>query len=345
MHPNSNLQLVLHNDTLERLITLTDDNKLPHALLITGAKGIGKATLAYHFVRHLLNSPSEDADNNFFGEPEIASITEDSPVYTKIIAGAHPDLLVIEPAYDERKKAYKNEITVDAMREVTHFLSHTAAETNWRIILIDSIDQLNRNAANAVLKLLEEPPSNSLFILISHQPATLLPTISSRCHAIHLRPPNKEQFIEILRLSHPDANYQVIEALYTLSGGLTGIANDLLAHEGLALYQKIITLMHAFIDQQHSEKQHCIESISSKENEAAWPLFVLLLPFMIERIIRFQHQTLSEIDSNEIPLLQQANTTKPSDYWLAFHEKAITILPGISRMHLDKKHALQQLFS
>lgn len=155
--------------------------RLHHAWLLHGPAGIGKATFAFHLARMLLKG--QDLD---------------SPAGRRITAGTHGDLLVIARAKDEKRGRLRAEITAADVRPVQDFLHHTAAEGGWRVVIVDGAEFLNRFAANALLKILEEPPKNTVLFLTSAAPGALLPTIRSRCRLLALSPLNDIDMQKIL---------------------------------------------------------------------------------------------------------------------------------------------------
>ena len=150
--------------------------RVPHAWMISGPAGIGKATLAYRFARYVLSGGSgEESGPGLFGDelpPSTAAlnVSRDDPVFAQIAAGSHADMMVVERGYDEKRKKMRGEIVVDDVRKIGSFLRLTPSLGGWRVVILDSADEMNRNAANAVLKLLEEPPRQALIILVSHTP-------------------------------------------------------------------------------------------------------------------------------------------------------------------------------
>ena len=134
-------------------------------MLITGPKGVGKATLAYRFARFILSGGMDkNKSDNLFGDSEINfDMNPENPVFSRIISKSHPDLMVLETNKDEDK----NEITVDDVREINNFIRMTSGDSGWKVVIIDSVDEMNTNAANAILKILEEPPEKSVLLLIS----------------------------------------------------------------------------------------------------------------------------------------------------------------------------------
>jgi DNA polymerase III delta prime subunit len=167
------------------LIAEWRSGRLPHALLIGGPEGVGKATLAYRMARFVLafrNPKSSQVQ----AAPTLRVDPSDA-VARQITAGAHGGLLVLERGLNDRG-VMRTVITVDETRETISFFGSTAAVDGWRVCIVDTVDELNPNAANALLKILEEPPQQSLFLLVSHAPSRVLPTILSRCRKLLLRP-------------------------------------------------------------------------------------------------------------------------------------------------------------
>lgn len=169
----------------KKVLNLLSCEKLPHALLLSGPYGVGKATFAYRLARFLLAfgaSPAPTLDLN-----------SDHPVFKWVASGAHPDLLTLE-------KSEKRDIVVDDVRRCGDFFSLTAGGGGYRIVIIDCADDLTPSASHALLKSLEEPPEKGLFLLISHRPARLLPTIVSRCICLPFLPLSREDVLRSLDL-------------------------------------------------------------------------------------------------------------------------------------------------
>jgi DNA polymerase-3 subunit delta' len=181
-HPRETTTLYGHDDAEASLLTAWDSGRFPHALLIGGPEGIGKATLAYRIARFVL---AKDATEN---KRTALRIDPNDTVGRQIEALAHPDLLVLRRVWNEDTKKLRSEIRVEDVRRTVTFFGSTSAYGGYRVCIVDSADELNRAGANALLKVLEEPPANSLLIIISHSPGRLLPTIRSRCRRLILRP-------------------------------------------------------------------------------------------------------------------------------------------------------------
>ncbi len=184
-HPRETADLFGHREAETALLSAYRSGRIPHAWLIGGPQGIGKATLAYRMARFVLANARPMAPS--VQHAETLALDPGDPVARQVTAGAHGGLLVLERGLNDRG-VMRTVITVDETRETISFFGSTAAVGGWRVCIVDTVDELNPNAANALLKILEEPPQRSLFLLVSHSPARALPTILSRCRKLPLRP-------------------------------------------------------------------------------------------------------------------------------------------------------------
>jgi DNA polymerase III subunit delta' len=183
--PHAAAFLFGHAQAEATLLGAYQSRKPAQAFLLVGPKGIGKATLAYRMARFVLAHPDPAA-------PEVRAATslavdQDHPAAHRMAARAHPGLLVLERTPNE-KGVMRQQIAVDEVRRTVTFFGNTAGEGGWRIALVDAVDELNRFGANALLKVLEEPPAHSLLLLVCHSPARVLPTLRSRCCVVNMRP-------------------------------------------------------------------------------------------------------------------------------------------------------------
>jgi DNA polymerase-3 subunit delta' len=185
IHPRETTALFGHHEAEQALLNAYRSGRIPHAWLIGGAAGIGKATLAYRMARFVLAHRNPLAPE--VQDARTLEIDPADPVARHVAAGAHGGLLTLERTLND-KGVMRTVITVDETRETISFFGSTAAVDGWRVCIVDTVDELNPNAANALLKVLEEPPHRSLFLLVSHAPARVLPTILSRCRKLLLRP-------------------------------------------------------------------------------------------------------------------------------------------------------------
>ncbi|RKQ71373.1 DNA polymerase III delta prime subunit [Litorimonas taeanensis] len=216
LHPRETYDLLGHSEAERRFIQAQQSGRLHHAWLLTGPPGIGKATLAYRMSRALLGGQSL--------MPESLNIPKSDPISQRIESRGHGNLFVVNRPWDSKTKKFKQDIPVDLIRSVGEFLQGTAAEDKEsRVVIIDSADDLNRNAENALLKMLEEPPSKTVMILLSSSPGRLLPTIRSRCMAVPLKAVPKADIVDWLS-RQGQGSKDMVEACANLSRGGPGKA-------------------------------------------------------------------------------------------------------------------------
>jgi DNA polymerase III subunit delta' len=229
-----------HEQAERALLEAYRSGRLPHAWLISGPAGIGKATLAYRMARFVLAHPDPY-------RPEVAAaasleVEADHPVARRIAAQGHGDLLVLERTINEKTGKLRQDIQVDDVRRSVTFFGSTAGEGGWRVAIVDSVDELNASGANALLKVIEEPPQRALLLLVSQSAARVLPTIRSRCRLLALRPLAAEDVVRAaaaaigrspgdagILAAATAADGSVRRALALLDGGALELRNHVLA--------------------------------------------------------------------------------------------------------------------
>jgi DNA polymerase-3 subunit delta' len=260
--PRANPALLGHEAAEAELRRLFDSGRMPHALLLSGPRGIGKATLAFRLARFVLaHGAGEGIAAPLLTENSASglAIAPESGTFRRVASGGHADLLTVERAYDPRRRRMRSEIVVDDTREIAAFLRLTPAEGGWRVVVVDGADEMNRNAANALLKILEEPPRRALLLLVAHNPGRLLPTIRSRCRRFPLGSLPGTTVGELLARYRPDLDPDRAVAVTALAEGSIGRALDLAASDGVELYRGALGLLareggidpaalHAFAD-------------------------------------------------------------------------------------------------
>ena len=241
VHPRETSALFGHRDAEFALLNAYRGGRIPHAWLIGGAQGIGKATLAYRMARFVL-AYRDPAALDVQGAETLA-VDPSNHVARQVAAGAHGGLLTLERSLNDRG-VLRTVITVDETRETISFFGTTAAVEGWRVCIVDTVDELNPNAANALLKILEEPPQQSLFLLVSHAPGRVLPTIQSRCRKLALRPLAAADVIHAAALAANKAidDPALGEAAQAAEGSVAR-ALTLLGGDALKLQQKTAALL------------------------------------------------------------------------------------------------------
>jgi len=228
-HPRETAHLAGHDAALGRAARAIRAGHPPQAWLITGPPGVGKATLAYRIARYLLAFGATERG------PEDLAVPERNGDAMQVAAGSHPGLLVLRRGISEKTGKPMTVVSVDEVRRLGPFFGLTSGAGGWRVVIVDTADDMNENAANALLKLLEEPPSRAMLLLISNMPGRLLPTIRSRCQRLDLRPLDMPVLEKELARLLPDSDAGERAALARLSGGSLGLALHLSESDGVEL--------------------------------------------------------------------------------------------------------------
>jgi DNA polymerase III subunit delta' len=240
--PRETLALYGHGEAEHAFLDAYRSGRFAHSWLIGGPKGIGKATLAYRMARFVLVHPDPQA-------PEVraaASLEIDAkhPVARRIAAQGQGDLLVLERTINEKTGKLYQDIRVEDVRRTVGFFGSTAGEGGWRVAIVDSVDELNPSGANALLKILEEPPRRALLLLVSHAAGRVLPTIHSRCRVLSLRPLSAADVARAAAAaSDQNADASDIKAAAAAAEGSARRALDLLDSDVLDLRARIIALL------------------------------------------------------------------------------------------------------
>ena len=272
--PRQQYDLIGHQDVADRLLADYRGGRQHHALVLGGPRGIGKATLAFRFARFVLANP--DPGSEAVQAAASLNLDPDDSVSRRVAAGAHPNLLHLHRAWDERGKRFRTEITVDVIRRTTRFFGATAAENSWRVCIVDAADEMNVNAANALLKILEEPPDRALFLLVAHQPGRLLATIRSRCRRLALRALPIAEIETALSAMDATSEFDAGDRnqAAALSGGSLRRAISLLIDDGLAIHKSLSALVKQMPDFDTLAAHKFADLVAKRGADDAFRLFM-----------------------------------------------------------------------
>ena len=267
-HPAEQTKLFGHGAAEDFLARSYRSGKGHHAILIEGPEGIGKATLAFRFANHVLTHP-EPAD-----APErLADPSPGSVVTRQLAAGASHNLLHLTRPVDEKTGKVKSAITVDEVRKAGKFLAQTSGTGNWRIVIVDPADDLNRNAANAILKILEEPPKRSLFLVLTHAPGKLLPTIRSRCLPLSLSPLGDDDLASAMENLGALPSGPRAGAVIAAAHGSVSQALKLVNYGGFDILEAFRTIVDAPGEPPRRDVHKLADVLSAKDSDIVFGFF------------------------------------------------------------------------
>lgn len=284
-HPRKTLDFVGNEAAEQALLKAYTSGRLHHAWLLTGAEGVGKATLAYRFARFLLARDGGSCER----QADSLSISPDNRVPSLVGALAHPNLLVLRRPWLADKKRLATAITVGEVRRLRRFFGHTAGAGRWRVVIIDRAEEMNASAANALLKNLEEPPANSVFLLVCSLPGRLPVTIRSRCRTLNFAPLDAAGLETAIAAAYRAAAREPphsdrVRACVPLANGSVGRALRLLEGDGGALYDRLIRLMAQLPDLDYEGVHALADELSVQRANEAYDLFFDLVSEALVRI-------------------------------------------------------------
>lgn len=323
--------LVGHRAARQTFAQAWQTGRVPHAWLISGPAGIGKATLAWRFARlALAGTGAQSHTDDIETDPE-------HPDVRRVIAGGHPDCRLIRRSVTKRSPyRFRTEISVEDIREAGSFLHHTAAMSEWRCMIVDAADEMNTNAQNALLKVLEEPPPRTLILLLAHAPSRLLPTIRSRCRALVLQPLSKAEVSQVLtQQMDSDLTADEMAIIADISGGSPGRAMDLAQAGGFELYQELTQLVET-LPNVDTERLHATsDRFAGATGEAGYRTFFEILNWWLLRRIR-----------GNATSAQAGTPTAPGglEPWLKAWENISELTSRADSVNLDRKQVVLNTF-
>ncbi|MEQ8701552.1 MAG: DNA polymerase III subunit delta' [Bauldia litoralis] len=307
--------------------------RMHHAWLVGGPKGIGKATLAYRFARFAFAHP--DPRSEAVAAATSLNIDPDEPAFRRVAGRGHPNLLTLERPYREDRKRFLTELSVDQIRRTVAFFGSTSGESGWRIAIVDPADEMNVSAANALLKVLEEPPSRSLFFVICHSPGRLLPTIRSRCRRIDLAPLSTQAIVQAIQANEGgDFSDNDIALAAALSEGSLRRAILLLQDGGLAVYRRFAEFAARLPNADIGGMHALADSVSKRGADDAYDGFLDVVRGWLGRRVRGDGEPAGG------PAPSAASAGLPLARWAEVWEKVNETAAEAEALNLDRKQVV-----
>lgn len=284
-HPRETRKLFGQAAAEQAFLEAFISDRMHHAWLLTGPRGVGKATLAWTVARFLLATPVAEPDGLFGAPPPPTNLDIDPehPVARRIAAGAEPGLKSITRSENEKTGRLRDVISVEDVRAMAGFFQLSATDGGRRVVIIDAADDMNPQAANAVLKMLEEPPARATLLLVSHQPSALLPTIRSRCRVLRLGTLGADDMTRALTQAGMTAT-EDIAALSELAGGSVGAALRLSLLDGVQTYASLLHLLGALPQFDRAAAVKLAEAAAARGAEAKRALLFEILDLLLSRL-------------------------------------------------------------
>jgi len=307
LRPPKSSSFFIGHDLIERdLLDLWRSNRMPHAIILNGIKGVGKATLAYRLSRFIMKE--SNSNGALFGDDdtkaESMDVAQDHDVFRKLASGGHPDFRSLELPFDDAKGKFKKEIPVDDIRKIAPFLRQSSANGGWRIVLIDDANTMGRAGQNALLKILEEPPKNTLLILVTHGAGGLLPTIRSRCRFIPFDPlPNDTMNVLIQKASPTPLMPDDMDLIAALSEGSAGKAVSLIQNGDISAIHDIFDILNSVHNLDEDKLNAIALAYGKSGDQGAADQLIEIVYWWIEKLI---HMTVNDRTNQSIGHIDMA---------------------------------------
>ncbi len=351
-HPRETVRLFGHAAAELTLAEALAGGRMHHAWLLAGPEGVGKATLAYRFARYALAR-----DEERIGGEGALDVAPEGIAARQVRALSHPGLLVIRRGYDVKAKRFPAAIPVEEVRRLKGFLGHTVGAEEWRAVIVDRADELNISAANALLKSLEEPPSRTVFLLVSGAEGRLLPTIRSRCRTLALAPLGTEDLRKAATQALVAAGEEIAAsapsprewtALERLSAGSVRRALSLHGGRGIELYERVFGLLSSLPDPDWGRIHALADELASPAAEQRYELFFELVMDLLSRLIEARvlgAKSGARASAEERELAESLIGEDRLATWAELWERVAADKAAVQALNLDRKALILEVFS
>lgn len=339
-------RLIGHEAAEQAFLKAHASGRMPHAWLISGPKGAGKATLAYRMARFLLAQPAEE-ESGMFGSlapaaPASLQMSPDARVFRQIAQQAHPDFRLLTRTPNPKTGRMRGEIIIDDVRSVIEFLHLKPSASRWRVVIVDSADDLNRNSANALLKVLEEPSGNTVLLLLAHAPQALLPTIRSRCRKLPLQPLADELIAAEIGELFPKSGADDRRVAALTAAGSLGQAIRMVEEGGTGLLREMGALLSGWPRLDAGTLHKLGDKLAGRDQAQQFDMAVELLGWWFARMARAAATGSTpspEIFQGESALVGRMLAAGSLDRWLSVWEKVSRLFDRVNSVNLDRKQA------
>ena len=309
-HPMLANEIIGHSSQKLSFLSSFASNRLPQCWLLAGDMGIGKASFAWLIAKFLLTTKYQPADLKIdLNETNINSILEPQSGSTlnRIISGSEQRVYIVRRGYNEKRKAFFKNISIEDVRKLQSYCSLSIADGGKRIIIIDTADDLNKSSSNALLKLLEEPPKNTIFLLISHQPNLLLPTIKSRCQKLSFSNLDQTDLGAVLTAIGCKIEPSDEVSLSILSKGSAGAACRLINSNCINLYRDILNIASSLPNLNTNKILQLSQNYFAKAKPSEFEIFIEMMQHFFSRLCKtgvMQKPVLPSVTDNEAKIMK-----------------------------------------
>lgn len=272
--------MIGHDDAEKAFLEAWQGGRLHHAWLLAGPQGMGKGAFAARAARFLVtHGRAGDGKDISLDDPGDAAAAR------LVGAGNHPEIIHLARQMKDKSKELARNITIDQVRGVIRRLHLSLSLGDWRVIIVDAVDDLETDGANALLKTLEEPPAKTLFLLVSHSPGRLLPTIRSRCRILRFQPVERDVMASWLHDQRPMLDAAEVRAVAAASGGVPGKALSLIDSDVAAMEKKLLAIASSG-DPGNRLREALAREVGGSGNRARLELVIDIVPGLLARLAR-----------------------------------------------------------